>query len=171
MPDASRSIEFRLSDEDATARLGALLARAALPGDWLLLEGPLGAGKTHLARAFIRERLAMADEPPEEVPSPSYTLVQGYRAGGTEIIHADLYRLTGPDEVAELGLDPDDATALTLVEWPDRLGAHRPGGALWVSLDMDGAGRRVRLTVPAARARLIEGLRAELAASEGSMRA
>jgi tRNA threonylcarbamoyladenosine biosynthesis protein TsaE len=161
MPDANRRLELRLPDEAATARLGATLARAAAPGDWLALEGALGAGKTHLARAFIRERLAMAGEPPEEVPSPSYTLVQSYLAGGTDIIHADLYRLGGPEEVAELGLDPDAANALTLVEWPDRLGEHLPPRALCVVLEMSGTGRRARLSVPSARGALIDTLRAQ----------
>lgn len=98
-------------------------------GDVLLLEGPIGAGKTHFARALIQARLAQAGAV-EDVPSPTYTLVQVYQAGPLEIWHADLYRLGHPDDVLELGLVEAFETALCLVEWPDRLGDLVPPGAL-----------------------------------------
>jgi tRNA threonylcarbamoyladenosine biosynthesis protein TsaE len=127
-----------LATEADTAALGVRLAGLARPGDVILLEGPIGAGKSHLARAFIRARLGRE----EEVPSPSFTLVQVYEAAGTEIWHADLYRLTHPDEVWELGLDDAFARAICLVEWPDRLGNHLPPGALRIRLEASGEGRR-----------------------------
>lgn len=130
-----------LPDEAATVALGQRLARAASPGDVILLEGQIGAGKSCLARAFIQARLGRA----EEVPSPSYTLVQVYDSGAGPIWHADLYRLTHPDEVWELGLDDAFGTAICLVEWPDRLGGHVPPDALWVRLDPMGEGRTARL--------------------------
>ena len=74
-------------------------------GDVLLLEGPIGAGKTAFARALIAARLAAAGAPAEDIPSPTFTLVQTYLAGPLEIWHADLYRLSHPDEAAELGLE------------------------------------------------------------------
>lgn len=127
-----------LPTADDTAALGAQLALVAQPGDCILLEGPIGAGKSHLARAFIQARLGRM----EEVPSPSFTLVQVYEADGVEIWHADLYRLSHPDEVWELGLDDAFAKAICLVEWPDRLGRQVPPDALHLRLEAWGDGRR-----------------------------
>lgn len=134
----------------ATDRLGAALARCLGAGDTLMLLGEIGAGKTHLARALIRAAMAAAGEPPEDVPSPSFTLVQTYCAGDTEIWHADLYRLGDPGEVQELGLDEAFGRALCIVEWADRLpAALRPARALNVRLTPDGAGRQARIEGPA----------------------
>lgn len=127
-----------LPDPEATEALGRKLAALGRPGDVVLLEGPIGAGKSCLARAFIRARLG--DQ--EEVPSPTFTLVQVYDDRGTEIWHADLYRLTHPDEVWELGLDQAFETSICLVEWPDRLGRHLPPGALTIRLNAMGEGRQ-----------------------------
>ncbi|MCX7287177.1 MAG: tRNA (adenosine(37)-N6)-threonylcarbamoyltransferase complex ATPase subunit type 1 TsaE [Rhodobacterales bacterium] len=131
-----------LPTEADTSALGAKLARLMQAGDCILLEGPVGAGKSHLARAFIRERLGRQ----EDVPSPSFTLVQVYDAGDVEIWHADLYRLTHPDEVWELGLDEAFGRAICLVEWPDRLGRHLPPGALHLRLAVKGDGRMAHLS-------------------------
>lgn len=142
-------ILLALATEADTAALGERLARAARAGDCILLAGPIGTGKSCLARAFIRT-LCGCDE---EVPSPTFTLVQVYEANGTEIWHADLYRLTHPDEVWELGLDQAFATAICLVEWPDRLGKHRPDGAFLLALESDGDGRLARVSGGAAHLR------------------
>lgn len=135
MPTA---LTLSLPTADRTEALGRRLAALARPGDVILLDGPIGAGKSCLARAFIRARLGHE----EEVPSPTFTLVQIYEAAGVEIWHADLYRLTHPDEVWELGLDDAFTSAICLVEWPDRLGAHVPRGALRIRLEAEGDGRR-----------------------------
>lgn len=105
-----------LADDDATAALGRRLAVALRPGDLLLLDGDLGAGKTALARAIIR---TLAGDERLEVPSPSFALVQPYEAGGHPVLHADLYRLRSEYEVDELGL-LDRPDAIVLVEWPER---------------------------------------------------
>lgn len=141
-PDDATETTIPLPDADATAALGQRLAALLQPGDTVLLEGPIGAGKSHLARALIRARLGRM----EDVPSPTFTLVQTYDAGEVEIWHADLYRLTHPDEVLELGLDEAFSTAICLVEWPDRLGAHVPPGALWLRLAAQGEGRVAHLS-------------------------
>jgi tRNA threonylcarbamoyl adenosine modification protein YjeE len=107
---------IELADDDATAALGRRLASLLRPGDLVLLQGDLGAGKTALARAIIRT--LVADER-LDVPSPSFALVQPYEANGHPILHADLYRLTDPREVDELGLF-DRADAIVLVEWAER---------------------------------------------------
>jgi tRNA threonylcarbamoyladenosine biosynthesis protein TsaE len=129
-----------LPGEDDTARLGVGLAPRLGPGSTVLLAGPIGSGKTHLARALIRARMG---KPREDVPSPSFTLVQTYPAEGVEIWHADLYRLNHPDEVLELGLDDAFRTAICLVEWPDRLGRDVPEGALLLRFEAQGEGRKV----------------------------
>ena len=92
------------ADADLTACLARVMAAVLKPGDVLALEGPVGAGKTHFARALIHARLAAAGQS-EDVPSPTFTLVQTYLAGQVEIWHADLYRLTHPEEIAELDME------------------------------------------------------------------
>lgn len=139
--DTAPDLTLALPDAAATEALGQRLAALLRPGDVVLLEGPIGAGKSCLARALIRARLGTA----EEVPSPTFTLVQVYQDAAGEIWHADLYRLTHPDEVWELGLDQAFETAVCLVEWPDRLGSHRPPGALTIRLEPLGDGRRAVL--------------------------
>ena len=125
-----------LASEEDTTRFGAWWAGVAMAGDSLLLSGQIGAGKSHFARAFIQARLGRA----EDVPSPSFTLVQTYDAD-VEIWHSDLYRLSHPDEVLELGLEQAFATAICLVEWPDRLGALTPANAISIRLVVEGEGR------------------------------
>lgn len=121
------------ADETMTAALARMLAATARPGDTILLDGPVGAGKTHFARAFIRARQG---EAAEDVPSPTFTLVQTYDDPmGTEIWHADLYRLTDPSELDELGLDEAQDNAICLIEWPDRMEAL-PERALTVLITM-----------------------------------
>lgn len=142
MPSPADTVTIPLPTAADTEALGRRLAALAGPGDTVLLEGPIGAGKSCLARAFIRARLGEE----EEVPSPTFTLVQVYDDNGTEIWHADLYRLTHPDEVWELGLDQAFETAICLVEWPDRLGSHLPPGALTLRLKAKGEGREAELS-------------------------
>ena len=145
MPEPVSSLTLFLPTEADTDRLAVWLAARLVPGDSLLLSGPIGAGKSHLARAFIRARLGRF----EDVPSPSFTLVQTYQAEDAEIWHADLYRLSHPDEVLELGLDDAFATAICLVEWPDRLGHLAPSHAIKLSLSSKGEGRLVQIDCPA----------------------
>lgn len=131
--------EFRipLATPAQTEALGHALAPALAPGDVLLLTGSLGAGKSALARAIIQARLGRA----EDVPSPTFTLVQTYEAPGGDLWHADLYRLTHPDEAIELGLEDAFTSAICLIEWPDRLGRLAPQDAVHVALSLKGEGR------------------------------
>jgi tRNA threonylcarbamoyladenosine biosynthesis protein TsaE len=115
-----------LVDLAATERFAALVAQVMRPGDAILLAGPLGAGKTAFARALLR---AAAGDPALEVPSPSFTLVQTYDTGRGKVHHFDLWRLDGPQALAELGWE-DAREDIVLVEWPDRLGALTPPDAL-----------------------------------------
>ncbi len=150
-----------LPDAAATDRLGAALSARLRPGDTVLLSGELGAGKSHLARAIIQSLQARSGAV-EDVPSPTYTLVQTYRAGEVELLHADLYRLGDPSELDELGLDEAMGRAICLIEWPDRLDAVPPG-ALAVALAPEGAGRRATLDGPGWPARLADLAEAALA--------
>lgn len=141
-----------LTSPDETAALGAAIAPILGPGDVLLLEGDVGAGKTHFARSLIQARLAAAGRQ-EDVPSPTYTLVQTYDDGNCEIWHADLYRVTDPAECLELGLDEAFDAAICLVEWPAVLGPARPENALVIGLKMtrDPQARSLRISGPSGR--------------------
>lgn len=111
---------------EETAQLARSIAPKLRAGDTLLLEGQIGGGKTHFARNLIHSLIGDT----EDVPSPTFTLVQTYEGPGCEIWHSDLYRLSHPDEVFELGLIDAFSDALCLIEWPDRLGDLRPESAL-----------------------------------------
>lgn len=120
-----------LTSPDETAALAQRLGVCLAPGDTVFLSGAVGAGKTHFARALIQSLLVH----PEDVPSPTFTLVQTYdAASGAEIWHADLYRLGDPSECEELGLTDAMDHAICLIEWPDRLATLRPKGALDITL-------------------------------------
>ena len=142
---AAETIVIDLPDESATARLGAALARRLRRGDAILLSGDLGAGKTSLARAILR---AAAKDPALEVPSPTFTLVQAYELPGLTISHFDLYRVTDPAELREIGFDDATLTGAILVEWPERAAAAMPRDAPTIRLSLAGAGRRAELSGP-----------------------
>lgn len=105
--------------EKDTQALAASLANQARIGDVIYLKGTLGMGKSTFARAFIRH---LASNPHLEVPSPTFTLVQSYTEISLPVWHLDLYRLDAPEEIEELGLEEALSTAVTLIEWPERLG-------------------------------------------------
>ncbi len=130
---------------------GARIARYLRPGDTVLLSGPIGAGKTHLARAIIG---ALLDHD-EEIPSPTYTLVQTYHGALSEIWHADLYRLADSSELVELGLDEAMEQAIVIVEWPDRLPPQMvPDTAFRVSIVPDGDKRTLKIQTTSDRLRV-----------------
>ncbi|PWC33551.1 tRNA (adenosine(37)-N6)-threonylcarbamoyltransferase complex ATPase subunit type 1 TsaE [Azospirillum sp. TSO35-2] len=142
-PDTPFTVAVPLPDEAATAALARRLGALLRPGDLVALRGDLGAGKTALARALIRS----VTHEEAEVPSPTFTLVQSYDTAIGPIWHADLYRLSGPDEVYELGWDDARAEAVALVEWPDRLGPLLPADRIELTLSHDGPdARRASLT-------------------------
>ena len=119
-------LRLTLPSPDATARCAAALGRCLVPGDVLLLDGPVGAGKSHFARALIQS----LQDIPEDVPSPTFPLVQSYDTSRGTVWHCDLYRMSGPDELIELGLIEAFDDAICLIEWPDRLGDLAPASAL-----------------------------------------
>ncbi len=121
------------SSPERTTRLARLIAPMLVAGDTILLDGPVGAGKSHFCRALIQARMSDVGVL-EDVPSPSFTLVQAYDLGGVEFWHVDLYRLGDPQEIHELGLDEAFTQAICLVEWAERLGDLRPRDALHLTL-------------------------------------
>jgi len=127
------SVRCRLvfPDVAATHAFARRLAGLLRPGDVVALSGPLGSGKTEIARAVIQARAGAAIE----VPSPSFTLVQDYSLPGLLIRHVDLYRVEDPGELVELGLDEPGAEDVLLIEWPERAGEALPADRLDVVLD------------------------------------
>ncbi len=137
--------QIQSESPEATSTIAVQLAAVLRPGDTLLLEGPIGAGKSHFARSAIQFMLSE----PEDIPSPTYTLIQTYLSPRGEIWHADLYRMANPSEVYELGLWSAFEDAICLVEWPDRLGTEIPGNALTLNLateETDGDTRTLRFS-------------------------
>ncbi len=148
------TITLELADEPATIALAATLAGHVRTGDIIALSGELGAGKTTFARGFIQARR----EGPEEVPSPTFTLVQIYENAHNQngpnendhdaIYHFDLYRLTTPEEAYELGIEEAFVSGISLIEWPEQLGFLMPPERLEIKLDFtsESQARRAVLT-------------------------
>ena len=127
-------MRFEALTQPQIERLAARIASLSKKGDLILLSGPLGVGKTVLARAFIR---ALTGDPTAEVPSPSYTLAQSYRPAGRlepVVWHFDFYRIENPSEISELGLEEAQAEGVVLAEWPERAAAALAAGGLLISL-------------------------------------
>lgn len=146
MIDTAALLDLTLPDLAATQRLARALAGRARRGDVIALWGTLGVGKTTFARDFIHARAGGNDA--GEVPSPTFTLVQVYDLPDALVWHFDLYRLTQPEDAWELGLEEALAEAISLIEWPERLGDLLPPDRLDLELIMsDGPEtRRARLT-------------------------
>lgn len=140
-------------DEAALSGLGRRIGAHVRVGDLVALSGPLGAGKTTLARAALQ---ALTGDPGLEVPSPTYTLVQPYDGPGFSVCHLDLYRIESAEEAWALGLEDMLAEGAALIEWPERMGlsAGQPGprgsALLFVSIEFEGAGRRMTVEGDAA---------------------
>jgi tRNA threonylcarbamoyladenosine biosynthesis protein TsaE len=134
-------VHDQLSEED-TAQLARKLAGGAASGDVFLLNGTLGAGKSTFARSFIRH-LSSAQE---EVPSPTFTLVQTYDIGKGSVWHFDLYRIKSAEEIFDLGWEDALAQGIVLVEWPERLGPYTPKDAIRMTFEVTGANTR-RITI------------------------
>ena len=142
----SAAITIDLPDEAATAELARRLAPLLKVGDIVALHGDLGAGKT----AFVRGLIRALTSPDEEVPSPTFTLVQTYAAPLGPLYHFDLYRIVSPDELTEIGWDEALADGLVLVEWPGRAGTLLPPSHIDIELAFGPLpqARRATLRVP-----------------------
>ena len=134
--------ELTLQDQEATAGLGRRIASVLGIGDAVLLSGPLGAGKTVLARAIL-QALGVSGR----IPSPTFTLVQSYETADFQVHHFDLYRVENESELIELGFDDAVETGVILVEWPEHAFGQVPDSALKIEIrPLDGDARNVRLS-------------------------
>lgn len=132
---------FISGNEDETAAIAEKLSAITRQGDVWALNGTLGAGKSVFARAFIKKMTKAA-----EVPSPTFTLVQTYDAGGVDIYHYDLYRVERPEEIFELGVEEAFYSGISLVEWPERMGGFAPRNMWLVNIDITPQGRKIVVT-------------------------
>lgn len=137
----TNTLTFNLPQLEDTQRLGSALAHLAQKGDFFALYGTLGMGKSVLARAFIQE-LSGA----QEVPSPTFTLVQSYETSDFEIYHFDLYRLKHPDEIFEIGVEEAVFEGVSLVEWPERMQNYLPRKSIIIEIKPRGEGRVLTLS-------------------------
>lgn len=160
------TIEFKMTSLCDTQALAEEISSILQAGDTLALEGDLGAGKSAFARALIR---AYRSDPTTEVPSPTFTIVQSYEAHGKpDIWHADLYRLSDPEELYELGLEEVRDDCVVVVEWPDRLDKAWREEALTLKFeilpgadDMEELPRAITLCAPSAWADRLSTLKAK----------
>lgn len=160
-PEAAR-LEVQLASEEDTARLGRAMAEVVGPGTVIGLAGPLGAGKTRLARA-IAEALGVD---PSAISSPTFVLIQEYE-GRLPVYHFDTYRLPTPEAFEELGSAEYWRDGVSLVEWADRVESLLPDDRWWIAIEPSGAGpsaRRARIAAPPTQPKLADALFARLTA-------
>ena len=136
---SEHTLTLDLKDAEHTSQAARALGAVLSAGDTILLSGDVGTGKTHFARSLIQSLLTTQ----EDVPSPTFTLVQTYETSAGPIWHADLYRLTSTFEIEELGLSDAFEDAICLVEWPDRLASLKPDTALEITLKTTGDNSRI----------------------------
>ena len=150
-------VHLELKDEDATADLAQKIASCAKIGDVIYLRGTLGMGKSSFARAFIRSQ---SDVKNLEVPSPTFTLVQTYMDLKVPVWHFDLYRLECPEEIDEIGIDEALSSAVSLIEWPERLGSLSFANTLSITLEpgIEPDGRFAHLSADASWKERLKGL-------------
>lgn len=144
------ALHLMVNDAAGMAAFAEVLAPFATRGDVLALRGPLGAGKTAFARGFIAARARAAGlgaAAVDEVPSPTFTLVQTYEFPDTPIWHFDLFRLERPEDALELGIEEAFAMAISLIEWPEKLGSFLPRRRLDLEIEFteDSDERQVKL--------------------------
>ena len=146
-------------NENRTCAIAGAIAGLAGTGDVIALNGDLGSGKTVFARAFIRAFGASG-----EVPSPTFTLVQMYELARARVFHFDLYRLEKPEDGFELDMDDAFHDGISLIEWPDRLGAYLPPRRLMITMEFGGreTARRLDMEAPASWASRIRGLKIDV---------
>lgn len=133
-------IEFVCANEKETEKLGQNLADLAVKGDIFALFGTLGMGKSVLSRAFIQK---LTDT--TEVPSPTFTLVQSYEAPDFDIYHFDLYRIKKPEEIFELAMEEALYQGVSLIEWPEKMGAYLPRNIFKIEITPFGSGRKITI--------------------------
>ncbi len=114
--------QYISKSESETMTLAADIARRVKPGDVLALRGTLGAGKTAFSRGFIQSLCPEV----QEVPSPTFTLLQTYDTPDFPVYHFDMYRLKSPDEAYEIGIEDAFAEGVSLIEWPEKIGRLLP---------------------------------------------
>lgn len=134
-------LQFKDIDETTATGLAARLLTVLKPCDVVAFSGDLGAGKSHFCRAIIRQ--ALSDDR-AEVPSPTFTLVQPYETPRGTILHYDLYRLEEPEELYELGFQDGREAAISLIEWPEKMGSLLPQDGLVITINMGDKGAATR---------------------------
>lgn len=152
---SERFITYFAADAASLMAFGAVIYPILQIGDVITLTGELGAGKTTFARGLIQSALSEN----EDVPSPTYTLIQTYELADFDLWHCDLYRLNAPDDVLELGLIDMEADIVSLIEWPDKMGGHVNPDALNCHITFKGEGRELVLSGPAHWNRRLKGLK------------
>ena len=135
------TFEYFSPDEASTVIFGKKLAQMAKQGDVFALFGTLGMGKSVLARAFIQSLTGA-----EEVPSPTFTLVQSYDAPDFEIFHYDLYRIKSPEEIFEIGMEEAMYQGVSLIEWPEMMGGYLPRNCFRVEITPQKDGRKITIS-------------------------
>ena len=135
--NSQRKLIFTNCGTNQTLFIASLLAQSLKSGDTLLLSGDIGSGKTFFSRGLIQEMMKNQSVPVDEVPSPTFTIVQSYDGLSPIVWHLDLYRLSHHDELYELGLEDMLEKGICLIEWPSKMGINIPKRSMLISFDLE----------------------------------